>query len=112
MSIFALLGWISILFLIEPVKQENIVSQEEDVSKALTESDNSSPKDDNTENEQELQGSLKSTINLFFSIKMMKINGLIIISGGIVAFFGGLLVKMISNTVEGSNDDKLTKSLY
>ena len=112
MSIFAFIGWATMMLLIEPTKQENSETENDDEYSPLTALENSNSIDNKSDNLQPTQGSLRSTIRLFFTVKMMKINGLIVISAIIVSYYGGFLVKMISNVVDGDDDEKLTKSLY
>jgi hypothetical protein len=54
-----------------------------------------------------------STLRLLKTSNMLKLLGMITMTGVAVVVIGGLLVKMISNSIEsGSDNDKLTKALY
>ena len=57
------------------------------------------------------QANIKSTLKLFITLEMMKINALITVGGIVLGVSSGFLVKMISNTISNT-DDKLSYSLY
>lgn len=57
--------------------------------------------------------SLKSTLSVWKSLKMIQLSFLITLSGIIVAFYSGLLIALISNSIKkDKKEDKLSKSLY
>jgi predicted MFS family arabinose efflux permease len=57
------------------------------------------------------KATLKSTFRLLITLNMLKVVALIIVSGIVAAVYSGLLVLIISNTIE-DQDSKLTKALY
>ena len=93
MSVFAFIGWITILLLVEPIKQENTDANDHEQYKSLTASYNSNENGNKSDNQQPAQGSLKSTIKLFFTVKMMKINALIIASAFLLLIMEDYLSK-------------------
>ena len=125
MSGFALLGFISFLFLSIPLNQ-NISTNP--INESLTKSPEISSSNI-SDNQQSIatfesikinktskinrtdQANINSTIKLFVTCQMMKVNALIIVGGIVLGVFSGFLVKMISNTIPSENE-KLSKSLY
>ena len=57
------------------------------------------------------KATFRSTLNLLLTLNMIKVVALIIVSGLVLAIYSGLLVKLISNTIQ-KDEDKLTKALY
>lgn len=128
MGCFAFLGFTLFLFLAEPVKEDatsSIHSQTQSRSSGQSDSQDrtggseSEPLLDSLEhdintsapNSSLPQVNLRSTVRMLFTVKMLKVLMLMIASGLVLAVYSGLLVKMISNTIE-DKDSKLTKSLY
>mmetsp|Transcript_23295 Transcript_23295/g.25835 ORF Transcript_23295/g.25835 Transcript_23295/m.25835 type:complete len:127 (+) Transcript_23295:163-543(+) len=63
------------------------------------------------DNKQIPSGSFDKTLKMMMEVKMLKIVCLISLSGVILAFYSGFLVKLIANTVEDPSQ-KLNKALY
>jgi hypothetical protein len=135
MSIFALIGVCLFLFLVEPeldddeIKPLNKTEKPSKRSIEVFEEDEdeyrsgSAPLiDEYNRDDDNLTGSTSTvrskatfttTFGLLKTSNMIKLLGMIIMSGAVLAVFTGLLVKMITNSIKnGTDSDKLTKALY
>mmetsp|Transcript_10241 Transcript_10241/g.11672 ORF Transcript_10241/g.11672 Transcript_10241/m.11672 type:complete len:125 (+) Transcript_10241:769-1143(+) len=118
MSIISLLGPASLYMLRAPIPTEDI-SNPEDKSIAHVSNDEETQNEESIEIDSlskntfiDQEGiTLYSTLKLLKTSKMIKFLCLVLYSAILSGFYGGLLVKLVSNVVE-AKDDKLIYSLY
>lgn len=119
---FALSGFSLFLFLRKPekVEEENtgsLLSSDNEEIKAKKSKETLDHSNDTDEvtgsdaSEVVHQATLGSTFQLLTTSKMIRVCMMIIMGGIVLAFFSGLLSKLISNTV-ADKDERLSKALY